>query len=63
MRIRRHFIAPAIKHPGALHRQLGIPEGQRIPLRTLERAARAPGKLGERARFALNLRRLGHHRR
>ena len=48
---------------GALHRQLGIPERQRIPLRVLERAATAPGKLGRRARLALTLRRLRRKRR
>lgn len=41
---------------GALHRQLGVPEGERIPQRTLQVAARAPGLLGKRARFALRAR-------
>ena len=54
------FIAGAIKHPGALHRQLGIPEGERIPVSTLRSAAKAPGVLGQRARFALMLRGLHH---
>jgi hypothetical protein len=27
----KKWIAKAIKHPGALHRQLGVPEGQKIP--------------------------------
>ena len=26
-----NWIAGAIKHPGALHRALGVPEGQKIP--------------------------------
>ena len=52
----RYWIAGAIQHPGALRRQLGIPEGQRIPLSTLRSAAKAPGKLGQRARLALRLR-------
>jgi hypothetical protein len=45
-------------HPekGALHRQLGIPEGQKIPTSTLERDAHAGGKLGKRANLALRYR-------
>ncbi len=43
---------------GALHRQLGIPEGQTIPLRVLKTASKKGGKLGRRARLALNLRRI-----
>src|SRR5581483_4736058 len=39
-----------------LHRDLGIPQGEKIPAATLERAAHAKGKLGQRARFALTLR-------
>jgi hypothetical protein len=41
---------------GALHRQLGIPEGEIIPLSLLRDAAKAPGLLGQRARFAINVR-------
>lgn len=40
---------------GALHRQLGVPEGQTIPQDKLAAAAQAGGKLGERARFAETL--------
>lgn len=43
---------------GALHRQLGIPEGEVIPLALLRDAAKAPGLLGQRARFALNVRKV-----
>jgi hypothetical protein len=52
----RKWIQSAIKHPGALRRQLGIPEGKRIPVAALHRAAKAPGKLGKRARLAMTLR-------
>jgi hypothetical protein len=38
---------------GALHRELGIPAGKKIPESTLESAAHAPGKKGRRARLAL----------
>lgn len=38
------WIAGAIKKPGALHRQLGVPEGKKIPAKKMA-AARA-GKKG-----------------
>lgn len=41
--------------PGALHRQLGIPEGESIPDSKLAEAAKAGGKLGQRARLAETL--------
>ncbi len=46
------FIQKAIKKPGALREQLGAKEGQKIPAKKLAAAAKAPGKLGQRARFA-----------
>jgi len=51
----KHWIAGAIKHPGALHKQLGVPEGQKIPEAKLSKAASAGGKLGQRARLAQTL--------
>lgn len=50
-----HFIQGAIKHPGALHRDLGVPQGQKIPTAKLHAAAKRGGKVGERARFAETL--------
>ena len=50
------WIAGAIKHKGALHKQLGIPKGEKIPAVTLAKATKAPGKLGKRARLAITLR-------
>jgi hypothetical protein len=49
------FIQKAIKHPGALHRQLGVAQGKKIPAGKLAKAAKAPGKLGQRARLAETL--------
>ena len=46
------WIQKAIKKPGALHEQLGVPMGEKIPAKKLAKAAKAPGKLGQRARFA-----------
>lgn len=47
-----NFIQTAIKKPGALHEQMGIPKGEKIPAKKLAAAAKKPGKLGQRARFA-----------
>ncbi len=32
------WIQGAIKHPGKLHRELGVPEGEKIPAKKLEKA-------------------------
>ena len=45
-------IKKAIKKPGALHAQLGVPKGEKIPASKIAAAAKKPGKLGQRARFA-----------
>lgn len=55
------WIKGAIKHPGALHKQLGVPEGQKIPTSLLKRAAGAGGTLGRRARLAETLGKLSKH--
>lgn len=52
------WITGAIKHPGALHKQLGVPAGQKIPAKKLAAAAKKPGKLGKRARLAQTLKKL-----
>ncbi len=56
-----NWIAGAIKHPGALHRQLGVPQGKKIPKSKIMAAAKKGGKLGQRARLAKTLGSL-HHR-
>lgn len=45
-------ISKAIKKPGVLRAQLGAKKGEPIPAKKLAKAAKAPGKLGQRARFA-----------
>ena len=47
-----NFIQKAIKKPGALRKELGVKEGQTIPAKKLAAAAKKPGKIGQRARFA-----------
>jgi hypothetical protein len=54
----KNFIAGAIKKPGALHKQLGVPQGKKIPAKKLSKAAKAGGKLGQRARLAKTLSKL-----
>ena len=49
------WIQKAIKKPGALHKQLGVPAGEKIPAKKLAAAAKKPGKLGQRARLAETL--------
>lgn len=51
----KNWIAGAIGHPGALHEQLGVPMGKKIPKGKLAKAAKAKGKLGKRARLARTL--------
>lgn len=50
-----NFIKSAIKKPGELHRDLGVPQGQKIPAKKLQAAAKRGGKVGQRARFAEEL--------
>lgn len=51
----KNWIAGAIKQPGALRQQLGTAKGKNIPAGKLAAAAKAPGKLGQRARLAQTL--------
>ena len=53
------WIQKAIKKPGALRSSLGVKEGQKIPAGKLAKAAKAPGKMGQRARLAQTLGKLG----
>lgn len=55
-----NWIKGAIKHPGALHKQLGVPQGKKIPAGKLAKAAKAGGKLGQRARLAETLKKMKH---
>ena len=52
---KKNWIAGAIKHPGALHKQLGVPQGKKIPAGKLSAAASKGGTLGRRARLAQTL--------
>lgn len=52
------WIQKAIEKPGALHKQMGVPAGEKIPVADLKAAAEKGGKLGKRARLAMTLRKL-----
>ena len=54
----KKWIQKAIKRPGGLHRALGIPEDQPIPLSRIRAAAKKKGRIGRMARLALTLRKL-----
>ena len=53
------WIAGAIKHPGALHKSLGVPMSKKIPTGKLAKAAKTPGVIGKRARLAQTLGKFG----
>jgi len=53
----KKWIQDAIKpqNKGKLNKELGVPKGEKIPAKKLAKAAKAPGKLGKRARLAETL--------
>ena len=59
---KKNWIQKAIKKPGALRKSLKIKKGQKIPLKKLKAAAKKSGKLGQRARLAITLRKLSRNR-
>jgi len=60
---KRLNIKKAIKKPGQLHRDLGVPQGEKIPAKKLAAAAKKGGKIGQRARFAQTLKGFSKHGR
>lgn len=54
----KNFIQKAIKKPGQLHKDLGVPQGKKIPEEKLAEAAKKPGKVGQRARLAQTLKKI-----
>ena len=50
--MKKNFIKDAIKKPGALRKSMGVKKGETIPAKKLAAATKAPGKMGQRARFA-----------
>jgi hypothetical protein len=54
----KNWIKGAIKKPGALRKSLGVKAGQKIPTKTLAKAAKTSGVMGQRARLAQTLSKL-----
>ena len=55
------WIQGAIKHPGALHKSLHVPAGEKIPAKKLEKASHSENpKLAKRANLAKTLKRMHH---
>lgn len=50
------WIQSAIKRPGALHRELGVPQGEKIPMKKLNAAGEKGGKMAKQAALAKTLR-------
>jgi hypothetical protein len=49
------WIKGAIKKPGALRKAMGVKKGETISKEKLAKAAKEPGKMGQRARLAMTL--------
>jgi hypothetical protein len=54
----KNWISGAIKKPGALRKSLGVKKGEKIPAKQLRKAAKKSGKMGQRARLAMTLRKM-----
>lgn len=54
----KQWIQGAIKHPGALRKELGAKKGKPIPAKKLAAAAKKGGKVGQRARLAETLKKM-----
>lgn len=54
----KNWIAGATKNKGALHRALGVPQGEKIPAKKLAAAAKKGGKVGKEARLAETLKKM-----
>lgn len=58
MKDKKNWIAGAIKKEGALRKAMGVKKGKTIPAGKLEKAAKAKGKMGQRARLAMTLKKI-----
>ena len=54
-----NWIQDAIKKPGSLRKSLKVKAGEKIPAGKLASAAKKTGKIGQRARLAQTLKKLG----
>jgi len=58
---KKKWIAGAVRHPGALRKELHAKAGHSIPARKLEAAAKKGGTEGRRARLAETFRKMKKH--
>jgi hypothetical protein len=56
--MKKKWISEAIKKPGALRKAMGVKKGETIPAGKLAKAAKAGGKMGQRARLAQTLKKM-----
>lgn len=55
-----NWIKGAIKHKGALHRELNVPEGEKIPAKKMAKAAKSKNpKIKKQVALAKTLKKLG----
>ncbi len=52
----KKWVQKAIERPGALRAKTHTKEGKNIPVGTLQRLAKEPGRTGKQARLALTMR-------
>jgi hypothetical protein len=55
---KKKFIQGAIKHPGALHKELGVPQGKKIPMKKIKAAEKEGGKIAKQAHLAETLKKM-----
>lgn len=55
---KKNWIQGAIKHPGALHEELDVPKGKKIPVKKLKEAEKKGGVEGKRAHLAETLKKI-----
>ena len=59
----KNFIAKAIKHPGKLHRDLGVPQGKKIPAKKMAKALHSKNpSIRREANLAKTLKKLSHRK-
>ena len=60
---KKNWIKGAIKEKGSLRKALGAKKGKNISNKKLQAAAKKKGKIGQRARLAITLKKLGKKRK
>jgi len=56
-----NWIKGAIKHPGALHRELGVPQGEKIPASKMRQAENSSNpRMRRQAALAQTLKHMNH---